>query len=113
MVEAVRKVVFGLNGIPAYKLPLWTLNATSTVVKEQQHQAVDLWDDCGNRAGSALLLIVLRPLVFGVRACPPLRTFGVPPQEWMLRMVSSGRDPRSGHGPDNARADVVEALLAA
>ena len=55
------------------------------------------------------MLIVLLPLVYGVRTLPPLRIFGVPPPVWMLSVT--GGAPTSGSGPDNARANVVEALL--
>ena len=108
----LRDVISGLlstlNACPAFELPEWTLNPTEDIARAAQHTCPELWDDAGNIAGSVLMLILLRPLVFGMPWLPPLRIFGVPPPASLLHLDNSGigRPPH-----DNHRTNVLEGLL--
>ena len=73
-------------------------------------QGDDREADAGNKAGSALMLAVLLPHVYGVPSAGPLRVCGWPPPQ-SLTHISSNPQPRSGRGPDNRRMNVWEALL--
>ena len=74
----------------------------------QQHVAEHGWDDCGNLAGSALMLNMLRPLVFGLPWDAPLRIFGMPPPTALLALegIASSQRPH-----DNYRTNCIEGLL--
>ena len=101
-------VVEQLNNAPATALPIWVLNPTIARAQRAQHAATTLWDDCGNLAGSALMFIMLRPLVFGMPWVAPLRIFGVPPPAALLELDGPA-PPRQPH--DNHRTNCVEGLL--
>ena len=61
--------------------------------------------DYGNYAGSILMLAMLEPSLYGVPGAHQLTIFG-------SGLASLGTaPPRSGMGPDNRRANTVEALL--
>ena len=61
--------------------------------------------DYGNYAGSILMLAMLEPSLYGVPGAHQLTIFG-------CGLASLGTaPPRSGMGPDNRRANAVEALL--
>ena len=64
--------------------------------------------DASNRAGSALMLAVLLPHVYGVPWAGPLRVCGWPPPE---SLTSISLSPQSSQGADNHRQNVWEALL--
>ena len=64
--------------------------------------------DHGNLAGSALLLVLLRPHLYMDRPVP-LRLFGYPAPAELLEVDQS---PQSSRGPDNMRTNLVEALCA-
>ena len=104
--EAILDLLSILNACPAIELPHWTLNPTQANVR--MARPPQLWDDGDNIAGSVLMLILLRPLVFGMPWLPPLRIFGVPPPTSLLHLdaCSIGRPPHDDH-----RTIVVEALL--
>ena len=71
-------------------------------------QGDDREADVANRAGSALMLAVLLPHVYGVPSAGPLRVCGWPPPESLTYISLS---PQSSRGPDNRRMNVWEALL--
>ena len=97
-----------LNTTPTECLPSWVINPTTTIAREAQHVAELRWDDCGNLAGSVMMLIMLRPLVFGMPWVAPLRIFGVPPPASLLDLDG----PTSTRRPhDNHRTNCVEGLL--
>lgn len=111
LLARVQALSFGLNALPAHCLPSWSVNVTQAVVRRA---AMDIRrsEDHGNCAASAMLLALLRPQMFASMSnvpveWPPLRIFGVPPPRTLLH-----RDfhPRSGHGPDNFRGNVMEGL---
>ena len=106
--HAISDVLSILNACPATELPQWTLNPTDAIAVLGQHTSPHLWEDGGNIAASVLMLILLRPLVFGMPWLPPLRIFGVPPPTSLLHLdaCSIGRPPHDDH-----RTIVVEALL--
>ena len=98
-----------LNASPATAFPTWVLSPTMGAAQQAQHVSTSLWDDCGNRGGSALMLILLRPLVFGMPWVAPLRIFGVPPPAPLLDLDGPGPAARQPH--DNHRTNCVEGLL--
>ena len=65
--------------------------------------------DCGNAAGSILLLAMLCPEEYGVPGAPALLICGSPPHPSIIRI--SKKRPSSSHGPDNRRTNLVEGLL--
>ena len=103
--DVIIDLLSNLNACPAFALPHWTLNPTQAIVR--MARPPQLWDDGGNIAGSVLMLILLRPLVFGMPWLPPLRIFGVPPPRSLLHLDASGMSPTH----DNHRTNVVEGLL--
>ena len=108
LVHRVSTLVEQLNMAPATALPLWVIDTSRTAAQRAQHVATHLWDDCGNLAGSALMLIMLRPLLFGMPWMAPLRIFGVPPPSALLDLDGPA-PPRGTH--DNHRTNCLEGLL--
>ena len=97
-----------LNNTPTSCFPSWVLSPTTSVAREAHHVAELRWDECGNLAGSVLMLIMLRPLVLGMPWHAPLRIFGFPPPASLLELDG----PTSIRRPhDNHRANCVEGLL--
>ena len=97
-----------LNTTPMQALPRWVLNPTKEVTRRAQHVATHAWDDCGNLGGSALMLILLRPLLFGMPWVAPLRIFGVPPPAPLLDLDGA---PPGNLTHDNHRTNCLEGLL--
>ena len=97
-----------LNTTPMTAFPTWVLNPTMGEARQVQHVAENLWDDCGNLAGSTLMLILLRPLVFGLPWLAPLHIFGTPPPVPLLDLdgVAPAARPH-----DNHRTNCLEGLL--
>ena len=97
-----------LNSLPVAMLPAWLADIDDRTVRE--HAAgVPRCMDHGNAAGSAVLLAMLKPLVFSEiprDMAVPLRIFGEPP-ECLLEYQDI---PRSSLGADNRRGNVMEAL---
>ena len=108
LVFKVTAVVHRLNAIRSTELPRWMVHCGQQAAKNAQHTAVGLWDDCGNLAGSALLLMMLKPLSLGIRELPPLRIMGSPPPASLLQLDGPA-PPRQPH--DNYRTNVLEGLL--
>lgn len=68
------------------------------------------WEpDHGNMAGSALILAMLVPFVFGVPNAPYLKIFGDPPPRSMVFI--SDKRATSSVGADNRRTNAIEGLL--
>ena len=107
--DFITDLLSNLNACPAIELPRWTLNPTQSIARVAQHGSPLLWDDGGNIAGSVLMLILLRPLVFGMPWLPPLRIFGVPPPTALLHLDDTAIGRRPPH--DNHRTNIVEGLL--
>ena len=108
LIDRVSTLIEKLNMAPATALPPWVIHTSRETARSAQHVATDLWDDCGNLAGSALMLIMLRPLLFGMPWMAPLRIFGVPPPSALLDL--DGPATRRGER-DNHRTNCVEGLL--
>ena len=108
LLQAVFALVSELNNIPASSLPPWVLDCTVAAAQAAQHVATHLWDDCGNLPGSALMLLCLRPHIFGVPNFPPLRIFGCPAPTAML-LLDPPAPPRRPR--DNHRTNCVAGLL--
>ena len=108
LIDRVSTLIEKLNMAPATALPPWVIHTSRETARIAQHVATDLWDDCGNLAGSALMLIMLRPLLFGMPWMAPLRIFGVPPPSALLDL--DGPATRRGER-DNHRTNCVEGLL--
>jgi hypothetical protein len=99
-----------LNNLPAMKLPVWTAVSSgfSDASLRVQGRDADRSEDHDNLSASAMVLAMLKPLVFGIPAFGPLRIFGVPPPDNLL--LVSDASPQSGRGQDNRRGNLVEAL---
>ena len=109
LVRSVAQCVMSLNNAPQRDLPPWLLGVTTDTLRTQQHVQNWRFDDCGNGAGSALVLIMLRPSVYGHPDVPPLRILGLPPPPFLIAVTN--QHPRSGVGHDNNRTNLVESLL--
>ena len=114
LAEQVVKLTERLNCVPGHQLPPCILNPVGPTLAEfvrhdrEAGQGDDREVDAGNKAGSALMLAVLLPHVYGVPGAAPLRVCGWPPHE-SLTLISEYT--RSGRCPDNRRMDVWKALL--
>ena len=114
MVEVVRL----FNMLPATAFPKLAVMPTADAAGLRQAaqfdpasgQGVAREPDVTNRVGSAMLLAMLLPERFGVPGTAPLRCFGYPPEDALVQL-SATACPRSGHGPDNRRQNVLEACL--
>ena len=95
-----------LNKMPGHLVPSEVMVGTEYAMRRGGRQPQH---DCGNYAGSMLLLAMLRPLCFGNPKGPPLRLLGHPPPETLLRTSTSG--PQSSHGIDNHRCNIGESLV--
>jgi hypothetical protein len=111
------RLVHALNAVPASVLP-WTAVLDATREPDLRQDAsfdpeAGVGDeneaDVGNTAGSALLLAVALPEIYGVHGTPPLRCFGFPLQD-KFRFVGTVQH-RSGVGADNRRQNEWEAVL--
>ena len=87
-----------LNGASQGVWPTWSLNPHANVVKQGQH--VGSYHDNGNMTGSALMLALLLPNIYGVPRAAPLRCFGFPVHGHLAQMSSM-----------TYRCDVLEAIL--
>lgn len=110
LLHRVSTLIEKLNMAPATALPPWVIDPIRTTARSAQHVATGLWDDCGNLAGSALMLIMLRPLLFGMPWMAPLRIFGVPPPSALLDLDGPVADSAASTH-DNHRTNCVEGLL--
>ena len=81
LLRRVSTLIEKLNMAPAAALPRWVIQTAAWTTA--QHGATGL-DDGENLAGSALMLIMLRPLLFGDPSKAPLRIFGAPPPKVLL-----------------------------
>ena len=99
-----------LNSCPTWALPTWVLDPSEDNCRQAQHLAETQWDDCGNLAGSVLMLILLRPMVFGMPWMAPVRIFGVPPPTMLLDLDDNSAS-RLQRTRDNHRTNCVEGLL--
>ena len=97
-----------MNNLPQHCLPPFLLTLHDEELTVARGEAIDISDE-QNDAGSALLLAMLRPEVFGIPGTPALRILGWPPPARII-FVSAGL-PTSGRGIDDRRTNVVEALL--
>ena len=86
LLHRVTELIANLNTAPAYALPPWVVpHVVPGAPVGDPHMATSLWDNCcRNLAGSALMLMMLRPLFFGMPWMAPLRIFGVPPPKVLL-----------------------------
>ena len=75
---------------------------------KEQAAALPRGMDHGNLAGSALMLVLLRPHLYMSNPVP-LRLLGYPPP---LVYLVEDLNPRSGRGADNKRTNLIEALCA-
>ena len=115
LAQKVLELANCLNCLPSYWLPECIVDPGSELQGAARYSPDDGHGDereadVGNRAGSALLLAVLLPHVFGIPGAGPLRVCGWPPPV-SLTNISNRPRPRSGQGPDNRRMNVWEALL--
>ena len=114
LAEQVVKLTEMLNCVPGHQLPPCIVNpAGSTLARFARHdpeagQGDDREVDVGNKAGSALMLAVLLPHVYGVPGVAALRVCGWPPPETLTHISQRSI---SGRGSDNRRMNVWEALL--
>ena len=112
LLHRVTELIANLNTAPAYALPPWVVpHVVPGALVGDPHMATSLWDNCcGNLAGSALMLMMLRPLFFGMPWMAPLRIFGVPPPTVLLDLDGPvAYSAASTH--DNHRTNCVEGLL--
>ena len=77
--------------------------------KPEQRKGCTWESDAGNKAGSALMLALLKPNVFGSKYIASLKVFGYPPPGTLTTITFT--KGKSGKGPDNRRMNVFEALL--
>ena len=111
LAEQVRRLTQTLNDLPSHVFPKEFFVDFSDASLKGLAAGYDRQEpDCGNKAGSAVLLAMLLPEVYGIPGNAPLRIFGSPPFPALLHI--SNVLPRSGRGPDNLRNNVWEALLA-
>jgi hypothetical protein len=110
------RLVHALNALPAYVFPWTVLDATREPDLRQDSSfdtEAGVGDeneaDVGNTAGSALLLAVALPEIYGVIGTHPLRCFGLPLQD-KFRFVGTVQQ-RSGVGTDNRQQNVWEAVI--
>ena len=110
------ELVIALNCLPTYAFPIeFFSDLTDASLRHlaEYNPARGHGDereaDPSNCAGSALLLAMVFPRIYGIETAPPLRIFGSPPPDWMSHIAS--RRPQSGKGVDNRRHNVWEALL--
>ena len=114
--EQLVRLTNALNCLPGERLPECIVDpAGYGLAHAARHdtragQGDDREADAGNKAGSALMLAVLLPHVYGVPSAGPLRVCGWPPAD-SLTHISSSPTPQSSRGPDNRRMNVWEALL--
>ena len=109
--QRVVAVVDAMNALPGPSYPIWAGDCARTPVRvaAQAYRG----QDSKNDVGSALVLLMLRPHLYGTggveQGWTPWWRLGLPPPSSLLTL-DQGRI-RSGKGPGNHRANVLEGLI--
>ena len=108
-VKRLQDLAIILNSLPTSCLPDFLLNiAMNERSIRAAAQELPRSLDHGNLAGSALMLVLLRPHLYMDNPVP-LRLLGYPPP---VEYLVEDKNPHSSGGPDNKRTNLVEALCA-
>ena len=114
LAEQVVRLTHMLNCLPGSRFPDCVIHPDGSAMTLVGRHALrcgqgnDRETDVGVKAGSALMLAVLLPHVYGVPSSGPLRVCGWPPLECLTHISSR---THSGSGSDKRRMNVWEALL--
>jgi len=109
--QAIQSVVQEMNVLPWGSFPEWIDDCP---VDEVRRAADDFQGmDSMNEAGSLLVLLMLRPSIYGGASTPAsevLWRLGFPPPPHLLNLDIGAI--RSGKGPGNTRTNILEGLIA-
>ena len=109
--QAIQSVVQEMNVLPWGSFPEWIGDCP---VDEVRRAADDFEGmDSMNEAGSLLVLLMLRPSIYGgasTHASEVLWRLGFPPPPHLLNLDMGAI--RSGKGPGNTRTNILEGLIA-